>query len=455
MKFKISSGLFIAFFSALLNFLILITYQMRMGGNFPYEDEWGYVDRLIHLDTMGFFQFLFHRYQIYFVPGLFAIWYFFYKFFHLSIMVIRITGAATSAIFSFLICLVIIKSKIYLNKWDVFLIGSIPFVFCSLNYWASYNQSIESIIQPFLAGCAFFSCWSGYKMMEDQGKSEAVLWSIAVVIFTFMALSMYAPALSILLAIAITRSLFLRKIDLMTILLGLGGLLVGLGYSYMGGGAYGHHILFIKGTTEKFLEEWILLFGNALITVGHKHSPIFHVLGIPITYGIRLAFDFLMGIALITTLIALMVRVIFLPYDDRIKYFIPFSLSLYTLGVSLEIALAYHSPHFGESPRYAILMGGAPLSAILWGIYLKQRGVGSVGKWTQGFVLMCVFSTLFFVEKKMPQLNNFNMIKMEINNLNYPITKDQQKIMKINDPLKDMVLPDIQFLKKNHLANFR
>lgn len=458
LTFKVSAGWMVAIFSSVINFLILIKYQLDMGGTFPYEDEWGYVNRLSQIHSMGFYQFLFNKYQIYFVPGLFFIWYLFYHFFDLSIMAIRKVGAVTSAISSLLICAVILKQKSFFSPWELFLVALIPFVFCSLNYWATYNQSIEAMIEPFLLGCVILAIWAGQQsLIMYSNLKKTLFWSGLVIIFTLLSMSMYAPGLSILLAIAITRMLFLRKVDGTSLALGGVGLSIGVAYSFLGGGLAEHHIHFFQIFSGKFLEEWILLFGNSLITIGHPHSPIFYVFGFPITYYERVVVDFIFGFIVFSCIFTSMLYAIFVQMLNRIRYFVPFALSLYTIGVSIEIALTHHSPRFGEAPRYAILMVGAPIAVVLWGILIPKQltMVRTVTGLAQAVVSVSVITTLIFVKIKMPQLKSFKSIKLILWKIDAPITKDQQKILKVNDPLRNLVYPDIQYLKKNHLACFR
>lgn len=440
----------------MINFLILMIYQIKVGGDFPYQDEWGYVDRLIHLQSMGMSHYLFDRYQVYFIPGIFAIWYFFYHFFDLSIMAIRYAGAAVSAIIAFFICVTVIKHKEQFNMWELVLIGLIPFVFCSLNHWATYNQSIESVIEPFLFGCVLFAFWAGQHTMNDEdGDWKIMIWSILVVIASVLAVTMYAPGLSALLAVAITRIFLLRRIDKTTIMFGLLGFGGGLAYLLLGGGA-GHHIPLATVHIGKVIEEWIFLFSNALITIGHKTSPVVFF-GVPIIYGVRLILDFIIGFIIIATMIISMAYVFFVLPHDRMKYFIPFALSLYTFGVSLEIVWAYHSPHFGEAPRYAILMVGGPISALIWGVLLLR--VYSLQKLiliAQSIIAISVFSTLVFMWTQISYVyNSFEGIRTELLKINAPITKEQEKIIVVNDPLKDLVYPDLLFLRKNHLSLFQ
>lgn len=459
-KFAASIGWGVAILLSLLNFLILIKYQIKMGGDFPYEDEWGYVDRLSHIHSIGFFHFLFDKYQTYFVPGLFFIWYLFYHFFDLSIMAIRKLGAATSAASALLICAIVLRQKKNFNLWELFLLGVIPFVFCSLNYWATYNQSIESITEPLLLGFVLLACLSAQQsLLIDSTLKTALLWSVVAVAFSFLAISLYAPGLSILLSISITRAALLRRIDGVTLALGGLGLAVVVLYSFLSGEmGVEHHIHFGTVGLVKLLEEWILLFGNSLITIGHPHSPIFYVLGIPVTYNERVAIDFIFGLIVVLGIFTSMINAFFAPSLSRIRYFVPFSLSVYSIGVSLEIAFAYHSPRFGEAPRYAILLAGAPIALILWGI-LSQKRLTLLGELTnrvpQAVVYFCTISTLIFMEVTMPQAKNFQAIRSVLRQIDSPITREQQKILKVNDPLRNMVYPDIQYLRRNHLACFR
>lgn len=450
--FRPITGWIVALTSSLINFVVLIRYQSSIGGDFPFQDEWGYVDRLINLHQTGFFHYLFDRYQVYYQPGLFVIWYFFYKFFHLSIMAMRYTGAGISAIIAFGICSIAIGQKEQLRRSELILIGLIPFVFCSLNHFATYNQSIESIIEPLLFGFIFLSCWAGKKTMECNA-GQTWIWFGAIIIFVLMGLSMYAPALSILLAIAIARGVLLREVDFTTFGLGLLGLAGGLAYSIFGGGT-GHFHALMNSSIEKDLIEWVILFGNAVVAIG-SNTILIHS-GAWGEYSAHQIAALVGGLIIISALIIIMVRAVFAPDNDRKKYFIPFVLSLYTFGVSLEITLIYNDPNFGEVPRYAIHMVGGPIAILVWGI-LDSIGLKKIifVNLANFFIFVGTASVLTSVSAKTPFIfHSFNEIREELDEISAPISARQQKSIFVGNALRGFVFPDLQFLRKNKLAMF-
>ena len=450
--FRTTTGWGVALASSLVNFLILIIYQSKIGGDFPFQDEWGYVDRLIHLHQTGFFHYLFDHYQTYYQPGLFAIWYFFYKFFHLSIMAMRYTGAGISAIVAMLICVLAIRKKERFYFSELILVALIPFVFCSLNHFATYNQSIESIIEPLLFGFIFLSCWAGQETINSNVWKK-LLWSGVIVLLALLGLSMYAPALAIILAVVIVRVLLLRKGDITTLGLGFLGLAIGLVYSSLGGGLNHIHQL-MESSLENDLIEWIILFGNAVIAIG-DHKVLMHM-GNPSGLSVHQISAFMGGMVIVSTLIILMVQTIFSQVNDRMKYFIPFALSLYTFGVSFEIVLRYNDPNFGEAPRYAIHMVGGPIAILVWGILasesLKKIKLVILSIF---FIFLGTASVFISVSEKISYVkHSFNMIRTELERINNPITDQQQKNIFVGSALKNLVFPDLQFLRENRLALF-
>lgn len=443
------AGWIIALSSSFINILILLHYQFKTGGDFPFQDEWGYVERLTHLHQVGFLHYLFDHYQVYYIPGLFFIWYIFFKFFHLSIMAIRYTGVATSAIASLVICILVLRQKKQFRFFELVLLGAIPFVFCSLNHFATYNQSIESIIEPLLFFFIILACWAGQKMMGEELNSKWP-WVGAIVLFAYFGLSMYAPALSILIAIAIARGLLLKKIDMPTLVLGFLGFASGLVYSFLGKGTVGIGLL--KVSLTKIISEWIMLFGNSIIAIG-DHKTLIH-LGNSEEFNAHQIFAFTGGAIIIVILILSMVQTIFAPAKEGVRYFVPFALALYTFGVSLEIALKFNDPNFGEVPRYAIHMLGGPIAILVWGILVSQRlqKIMTLG------ILYIFFGTIFIffsVEANLPYFRfSFETIRTELKNIRGPITASQQKKIFVNPPLMDFVYPDLQFMRANRLALF-
>jgi len=426
--------------AALTGMAILIAYQSMIGVDFPHQDEWGYVDRLARSESVGLVHYLFDVYQVYFMPGTLAIWYLFYHYLDLDIMAIRYSGAVISPVVGLFISSIMIKGKSRHNLLDLGLVTLAPFVICSLNLWATYNQSIESVIEPLLFGCVLIACWTGQKTMDDRNSKAGMLgWSIAVIIASLAAVSMYAPGLSVLLAVAIARIIVSRKLDVVSIGLGLLGLGGGLLYMRLGGGG-GQHIPLASVHIIDVIDEWVILFGNALLTQ-------------PVGMGLRR----LAGAVVILFMGISTIRLLFLPVHHRLRCFVPLALSIYTFGVSLEIVWAYHTPEFGHAPRYAVHMMGGPISVLMWAIMLPRTTVLKLAVPVTAMVIL--ISTLVATRSTsmmVPYFRvSFDKTRAELLSVNAPISDEQQEIIQVGTPLKHLVYPDLEFLRKNRLALYR
>src|SRR5579859_3949200 len=100
-----------------LNLVALLCYQHYLHGDFPFQDEWGYVARIQRLPSLGFWHYVFDRHLSYHLPVLLFIWYLFYTLTHLNIEAIRYTGAVIISLDALLLCVMLRRQSPRPGLW--------------------------------------------------------------------------------------------------------------------------------------------------------------------------------------------------------------------------------------------------------------------------------------------------------------------------------------------------
>ena len=343
----------------LFNFVLLLWVQHYWHGDFPFEDEWGYVARIQALPKLGFFHYLFDRYQTYFVPVLMFVWYQAYTWTHLNIEAIRYFGALVVSSVALLFSTLLYRraARHDFPVWGLLVYA--PFLVCSLNHYAVYYQSIESVTQPFLFGMVLCAFWAAEQSLKG---SRTWLWMILAVIFGLVGTGTYAPGLSILPAIAGALFLIQRRLSWANVLVGLLGILCILAYVHAGHGldnASERPSLTLGDLVRSFL-MWVGLTGNAVFS---PHVARFEF----ITY--------LLGAMLLAAQGTGLFLALKQAPERRRQLFLPIALTLYNNLVFLEILdtrLHVHESGLESTftPRYSILMLAGPVSVMFYLVML-------------------------------------------------------------------------------------
>jgi len=432
----------------ILNFLMLLYYQHYLAGDFPFQDEWGYVHRLQELQNTGFFRYLFDRYQTYYMPVFLFVWYLFYALAHLDFMVIRYTGAVISLLVSLLLCVMLYRKKPQPSPltWLVILCG--PFIVCSYVHWASYNQSIESVTEFLLFGFVLASCWAAEGTLRPQ---TADLWAVLCVIGGLLASGTYAPGLSLLPAIVAARFLIRPRIDWPLIVMAVPAVLVPILYVTAGAGlGHGHGIAlpaFSLGNVLQILEAWVGLTGNALLIPGlDSMRNITRALGVGILV--------VQGVGII--------HVLRLPVERRAGFMVPIILTFYSTLVFIEIIAArFHFPDVAFTPRYSIHMIGGPVSVLFWMVTLSD----SI-RWHRGLKVCATVVVLVGIGVGVSVANaegfwllpgfrhSFLGVRADLMALHSAPNASQQRDMFVNPALVSFVYPGRIFLEAHGLAMY-
>jgi uncharacterized membrane protein len=435
----------------LLNFAFLIAYQHYLAGDFPFQDEWGYVDRLRHLPETGFFYFLFDRYQTFYMPVYMFIWYLFYALAHLNIMVIRYTGAAVSALVSVVLCLMLYRRARQASWLTLLVILCGPFIVCSYNHWASYNQSIESVTEPLLFGLVLITAWIAEKTLPSSPERSRPLtilgWTGLCVAGWMFATGIYAPALVLLAAITGARILLYRRIDLSLVLLAFIAVAGPIWYVVAGGGlnqgmSAAHSALGLKDIVGAVVAIMGLA-GNALF------SP-----AVPSQYAITI----ILGACILLAQGVATVRALKLPADERMRLMIPLALTLYNLLVILEIvATRIHEPNVAFTPRYSLHTLGGPVSLLFWFVTLVEpvrwRGLlaATILATTTFGVVMADVQTIHQLPYSQAAMAG---VRETLMSLHAQPNRDQQTRMYVTEAMLPLVYPGRLFLQEQHLAMY-
>lgn len=435
----------------LFNLAMLVAYQHYLAADFPFQDEIGYVNRLQHLPETGLFHYVFDPYWHYYIPTQLYIWYQFYALTHLNIMTVRYTGATISALASLLLCVMLYRKAFTLNVQTLLAILCCPFIICSYNHWASYDQSIESVVEPLLFGLTLALIWIAEKIQRAFGErapiGQRVGWIGLFTAIWILASGIGPPPLVVLAAIVGARFLLERRFSPSLILLAIIAVAAPCFYLIAGEGisqkfsasqsAFGLKELFDA------LKAAIGLIGNSLYTpVVARHEPV--------TLGL--------GVAVLVAQIAIATYALRLPVEQRSRFMIPLTLTLYSWLVLLEIIGArLHELGVAFIPRYSWFGLYAPVSLFFWFVTLassvrRERALSAC------VLVLVLFGTASADEQTARQLpfarTALAKDRETLMSLQGRPTPEQQAVMFVNPPLADYVYPDLEFLRREHLAMY-
>lgn len=426
-----------------INLLMLLGYQHYLAGDFPFQDEWGYVDRLRHLPETGFLHYLFDRYQTYFIPTFLLIWYLFYVFVHLDFMVIRYTGGVVTVLVALLLCVMLYRRTTRLTPSGVICILIAPFIICCFSHWASYNQAIESVIEPLLFGLVLLATWIAERAQSSTTRAAA--WDGLCVAVSLVACGIYAPALSLLPAIVAARFLLFRRINRSLLLMGVVAVITPIVYLIAGDGVSG----VAQDSVFKLLDIWIVvkawlgLNGVALFVPDSMVGRVF-------TLGL--------GAVILLVQAGTTVYVLRLPAEQRHRYMIPFTLTIYSVFVFCEIIIErIHYPGVAFMPRYSIHMLGGPVSVLFWVLMLGSFRGKQILNWSILIVFVLGASFANFHEYQMLPYyrNTMAGVRDELMSLKAQPDSIQQSTMFVSRRMLPKVYPGREFLAKHHLAMYQ
>jgi len=430
----------------LLNLALLLFVQHYWHGDFPFQDEWGYVARLQQLPQTGFSHYLFDSYHGYYGPVLFFFWYLAYAWTQLDIEAIRYTGACVSMLVALLL-VVLLYRRTSLQGWPLLLVLAYGvFAVCSLNHYMVYYQSIEALVQPFMFGVVLLAMWSGEKTLQGR---HALLWSAACVGLALIGTGVYAPGLSILPAIVGAQILLLRRLSLSSLLLGILGVLLIFFYIHTAHALArpGEHSAASAADLVQAVKMWVGLTGNALFS---PHTPRLTL----VTYCLGL-------LLLVGQLFGLMTVLKQAP-EQRRALFIPVALSLYSNLVILEIIGArLHTVESGlESSftaRYTILTLAGPVSLLFYGAMLEWTG--QPRRLATAVFIGMALGTLASEAMILVVLPHYAQVlatvRAQLISLQGDPTPFQQTQMMLTPPMKALVYPGKLYLEQEHLALYR
>jgi hypothetical protein len=430
--------------AVLLNLILLLCVQHYWHGDFPFQDEWGYVARLQQLPHVGFMHFIFDRYQTYYVPVLMFVWYQAYTWTHLDIEAIRYLGACVSATVALGAGVLLYSHAPRLDRVRAALVLLAPFVVCSLNHYAVYYQSIESVTQPFLFGMVLTAFWAAE---QAQRGRAALLWSLLAAGTALIGVGTYALGLSILPAIAGAQILIQRRLSLSSALFAVLGLAcIGI-YVHAGHGLAhpGQRPGFAAGDVVLAVKMWFGLTGNALFS---PHAGQLEI----ITY--------LLGAALIgAQAVGLWLALRQAP-ERRGGLFLPVALTLYNNLVFLEILnTRLHTVESGLeasfTPRYSILMLAGPLSVMFYLAMLDDLR-GRMKPLASAMLMGLAAGTLAAELMIMVALPHFAQalatVRSDLLSLEADPNAFQQVEMRLTPAMKPLVYPGKLYLQQEHLA---
>jgi hypothetical protein len=435
-----------------VNLAMLLAFQHYLAGNFPFQDEIGYVNKLRELPETGFRHYFFDRYWTYYMPSYFLIWYGFYKFVHLNIMAVRYAGALVSALTGLLLSVLLVRKTQHFGFFTILAILVAPFVICSYNFWANYDQSMEALTEPLIFGLVLGLIWIAEEFFKavdsDEKMRQGASWAVLGTVVWVFAAGIYPPPLVVPLAVAIARLLLRRRIDVATAVLGVLGIALPLLYVLLGQGlktgfsasnsGFGLNDL-LHATTAA-----VALSGNALFSPGTSLAEVL---------------PWLLGAGLVLGQLACAIYTLRLPSAQRSRFFIPLTLMIYNALVLLEIiASRLNYPGLDFTPRYAIFGLAGPVSLLLWLALLDDRV-----RWRSalaiGTLAMCVGGVCMADRNQIRQLPYaraaFDRVRSTMMSLQAPPNAEQQAAMFVNPPMAPYVYPDVQFLRAEHLAMYK
>jgi hypothetical protein len=433
--------------AVLLNLALLLGVQHYWHGDFPFQDEWGYVARLQKLPQLGFMHFIFDRYQTYYVPVLMFVWYQAYSWTHLDIEAIRYLGACVTAAVALWFSVLLYRRapRHDLMRRALFLLA--PFVVCSLNHYAVYYQSIESVTQPFLFGMVLTAFWAAEQALHGR---RGLLWTALAAAVALVGVGTYAPGLSILPAMVGAQLLVQRRVSLSTVLLALLGILC-IGFYVYAGHGLGHPEQrpgFAPGDIWLAVKMWFGLTGNALFS---PHAGELEIL----TYLLGAVLIAAQGLGLVLALRQAPGR--------RMALFLPVALTLYNNLVFLEILnTRLHTVESGlESsftPRYSILMLAGPVSVMFYLVMLDDLA-DRIRRLASAVFMAMVAGTMAAELMILVALPHFAAVlatvRADLVSLQGEPNSFQQTEMKLTPAMKPLVYPGRLYLQQEHLALYR
>lgn len=430
----------------LLNLGLLLWVQHYWHGDFPFQDEWGYLARLQQLPQTGFAHYLFDPYHAYFGPVLFLSWYLAYAWSHLDIEAIRYAGACMSMLAALLLSVLLYRRASLQGRPLLLLLVYAVFAVCSLNHYMAYYQSIQALVQPFLFGVALCAVWAGEKTLQGR---HVLLWSAVCVALALVGTGAYAPGLSLLPAIVGTQILLRRRVSWSSLLLGVLGLALIFLYVHTA------HALARPGEQPsasmanlvQAAKMWVGLSGNALFS---PHSPRLTI----ISYGL--------GLLVIAAEIVGLARALRLPAERRGALFIPVALSVYGNLVMLQIIVArLHTLESGlESSftaRYTLLCLAAPVSLLFYGAMLEWTGRRRrlAGAVFLAMALGTAASEAMILVVLPHYAEVLATVRTQLLELQGDPTPFQQTQMLLTRPMTPLVYPGKLYLQQEHLALYR
>ena len=433
--------------AVLLNLVLLLCVQHFWHGDFPFQDEWGYVARLQQLPKIGLAHFIFDRYQTYYVPVLMFVWYQAYTWTHLDIEAIRYLGACVTAGVALWASVLLYSHAPRHDRIRAALILLAPFVVCSLNHYAVYYQSIESVTQPFLFGMVLTAFWAAEQAQRNQ---RALLWSLLAAGVALVGVGTYAPGLSILPAIAGAYILIQRRLSLSSVLFALLGL-VCIGFYVYAGHGLAHPDQrpgFAAGDLLLAVKMWFGLTGNALFS---PHAGQLEI----ITYLLGAALIGAQGVGLWLALRQ--------SPERRQALFLPIALTLYNNLVFLEILnTRLHTVEAGlESsftPRYSILMLAGPMAVMFYLVMLDELGarMKQLSSAMLAGLAGGVLASELMITVALPHYAAvLATVRADLVSLQGDPNTFQQTEMKLTPAMKPLVYPGKLYLQQEHLALYR
>jgi hypothetical protein len=426
----------------LLNLLLLLFYQYYLHGDFPFQDEWGYVASLMRLPDTGFWQYIFSRHQTYHMPVLMFTWYLFYAWAHLDIMLIRYIGALVTALVALFLCILLVRKVQHRDSVGPLLILYAPFVICSYNFSGTYVQSIESVIQPFQFGMALVAAWAAENALQNRNVAA---WTGLCVICALLGVGTYGSGLAILPAVAGANLLLRRRINILPMATAVIGLATIIWYVYSADSLSDAEQR--PGLTSvdfmRSLLIWVVLTGNAIFSPALDSAQF-------IVY--------ILGATIIAVQIAGLAHVLRLPAEQRIGCMVPVMLTLYKWLVFIEILFTrFHHPDVEFTPRYSILMLAGPVSALF---YLMMLAGDSAGRRviSLGISVVLIAGTVgadVQIATRLPYIRNtLATVRLELMSLKGDPSPAQQAEMFVSPRQKPRVYPGRLFLESQGLAMY-
>lgn len=425
------------------NLIALLAYQHFLSVDFPFQDEWRYVDRLRQLDNTGFLHYLFDPDNSYFMPALFLIWYLFYFTTHLDIMAMRYAGAIISGAVALLLCWMLFRKEQRPNLMANAAILCGPFIVCSFNFSDSYNLASASLAAPLQWGIVLAACWSAEHTLRGRHTGLAASLCVACGI---IASGFYPSGLVLLPAIVGARFLVRPRIDLSLVMLGLIAVLLAVGY------------LLARSSSGQVEQMPALTSGDLVLAVGALFDLVGNALFSPDRAALSI-YTRLIGIGILLAQLVGMVHVLRLPADRRPIFLIPIILTLYNGMMFVEIAATrLHYPGFALYPRYSFLMMAGPLSLLFWVVTLADTvpwsrwlGIGTLTLLAPA-VIMADIQNLSIAPYRP---GSFANVRMTMKALHGEPTPREQKSMYLAPDMVPHVYPALEFLREHQLAMFR